>query len=390
MIPVGRPDNLTGVPAGLNVVGYLDALIGQGESARLFCGGLEAAGVPWAGYALRLPATGGRARTTSLYGAGPLAHRATVLWCNPDRYGIDVTVDRVLTGGGYTIGRWAWEVDVVPEGWRAAGRRLDEIWVISEFVAGALRGAVDAPVTVLPLPVAAPPGVSPMDRSRLGMAEEAFMFLFTFDYHSTVARKNPEAVIAAYRRAFTETAGTALLIKSVNAASCPREAEALQRAAAGRADIRILDTALPGEEKNALIATCDCYVSLHRAEGFGIAMAEAMALGRPVIATGYSGNREFMGGPDALFVGHRLVPVGAGVEPYPAEAMWAEPDVAHAAALMRRLAADPAGAAERGRRGAARLAERFAPAVAGAVAARHIQRAHATLALRHGGPAAAA
>jgi glycosyltransferase involved in cell wall biosynthesis len=366
-------------PEGVNLVGYLDAVIGQGESARRFGDGLDAAGVPWAGFDLGLPVAAARSPPTTRYGTAPLPHAVTVLWCNPDRYGIDLELDDALTRGRYTIGRWAWELGAVPDTWGAAAGGLDEIWVISEFVAAAVRAVVETPVTVLPLPIAVRPAERPRDRTRFGIAGDPFLFLFSFDYHSTVARKNPEGVVAAYRRAFAPGAGTALIVKSVNAASCPVDAEALERAAAGRADVHVLDAALPGEEKDALLAACDCYVSLHRAEGFGIAMAEATALGRPVIATGHGGNLEFMDGPDALLVRHVPVPVGAGADPYPPEGTWVEPDVAHAAELMRAVAAAPEAAAARARRNAEALAARFAPPVAGAVAARHIARAHATL-----------
>jgi glycosyltransferase involved in cell wall biosynthesis len=370
------------VRSAINLVGYLDAVLGQGESARRFCDGLDAAGVPWAGFGLRLPvAEIGGSRSTR-FGTAPFPHRVTVLWCNPDRYGVDITVDEPLTKGRYTIGRWAWEIDEVPYSWRFAARWLDEIWVISDFVADRLRASVGAPVVVLPLPIGADPLVGSLDRARFGIADDTFMFLFTFDYHSTLARKNPVAVIAAYRCAFGPGDGAALLIKSVNAASCPSDRAALALAVEGRDDIRLVDAALSARDKDALLAGCDCYVSLHRSEGFGIAMAEAIAYERPVIATGYGGNLEYMSGRDALLVSHRPVAVGDGAGPYAAAATWAEPDVAHAAALMRQLAADPDAAAERGRRAAKRLAVRFSPAAAGAVAAREIERAHAALAQR--------
>lgn len=369
-------------PRGINVVGYLDAVLGQGESARRFCDGLDAAGVPWEGFGLRLDVPGARARKTTRFGTAPFPHRVTVLWCNPDRYGVDIPVDEPLTAGRFTIGRWAWELEEAPAAWRDASAWLDEIWVSSRFVASALRGAVEPPVVVLPLPIAVSADVRSLDRARFGVAQDAFLFCFAFDYHSTVARKNPVAVIAAYRQAFAPGEKTALLVKSVNARSCPDEAREVHEAATGRDDIRVVDVALPAEEQDALLAGGDCYVSLHRSEGFGISMAEAMAHGRPVIATGFGGNLDYMDGDAGLLVRHDLVPVGSGGGVYPADGRWAEPDVAHAAALMRQVAADPVAAAERGRRGAAAIAARFSPAVAGAVAARHVERAHETLARR--------
>jgi glycosyltransferase involved in cell wall biosynthesis len=370
------------IALGVNVVGYLDAVLGQGESARRFCDGLDAVGIPWKGFALRLPVERARTQTTTQFGTAPFPYRVSVLWCNPDRYGIDINVDDPLTRRRYTIGRWAWEVDVVPDEWRLASRRLDEIWVASEFVARLLRGRVDAPIAVVPPAIAAGPAVRPLARSSLGIPDGTFVFLCSFDYHSAIARKNPAGAIAAFRTAFGPRDGAALIVKSVNAASRPRDAEALRRAAAGREDVHFLDAALLTADRDRLLAACDCYVSLHRSEGFGLGLAEATAFARPVIATAYGGNLDFMDGPDALLVRCLPAQVGPGSDPYPVGATWAEPSIEHAAALMRLLAADPAAAAARGRVAAARFAKRFAPAAAGATAALHVERARAALARR--------
>ncbi|MFL5843718.1 MAG: glycosyltransferase family 4 protein [Solirubrobacteraceae bacterium] len=359
---------------GLNVVGYLDAVLGQGQSARRFCSGLDAAGVPWAGFGLRLPVPAARRPTVPRFGTAPFPHRITVLWCNPDRYGIDIPVDPPLLRGRYTIGRWAWELGEVPVEWREQARALDEVWVISEFVAQALRPALDVPVHVIPLPLSPAPRPRALDRGSYGVADGAFLFCFAFDHHSTLARKNPGGVITAYRRAFGPDEGTALLIKSVNASSCPQDAQALHEAAAGRDDIVIVDAALAEHEQDALLAGCDCYVSLHRSEGFGMSMAEALAHGTPVIATGYGGNLDYMAS-DELLVGHALRFVGPDAGPYPADGVWAEPDLDHAAALMRRVASDPPAAARHGERAAARLAVRHALPAAARVAAEHVARA---------------
>ena len=366
---------------GLNVVGFLGSVIGQGRSAQRFGDGLDAAGVPWAGFDLPLgvPRDG---PPVPRFGTAPFPYRATVLWCNPFRYGLDLDVDVPLTRGRFTAGRWAWELERLPPSWAAGAQLLDEVWVISSFVAHAVRAAVDVPVVVLPLPIAVRPAPPPLERARFGLPADAFVFGFTFDHHSTTQRKNPGGVIEAYRRAFAEDDATALLVKSVNARSNPAAADELRAAAAGRADIRVVDEALTAAEMDALLAGLDCYVSLHRAEGFGLGMAEAMAHGTPVIATGYSGNLEFMTADTALLVAHRRVPVGLGAGPYPPDGVWAEPDLDHAAALMRRLAGDPSAAAELGARGRAAIARRFAPEVAGAVAAEHIASIHRTLAVR--------
>ena len=129
------------------------------------------------------------------------------------------------------------------------------------------------------------------------------------------------------------------MIKTFNGDAKPESLAQLERAAAARDDIEVIDRFLPVAEKNALLARADAYVSLHRAEGFGLSLAEAMLLGKPAIATGYSGNLQFMTPANSWLVGYELTPVGEGVEIYPPDALWAEPDLDHAAALMREVRA---------------------------------------------------
>ncbi len=150
-------------------------------------------------------------------------------------------------------------------------------------------GAV-APVPVIALPP--PVEISPRNRGslRLGVPT-GFLFLFVFDYLSTIERKNPVGLIEAFKHAFKAGEGPQLLIKTINAPLRPYVEEEVLWAVDGRPDIHVVDRSLSGDEKDALMAACDCYVSLHRSEGFGLTMAEAMAIGKPVIGTGYSGKR---------------------------------------------------------------------------------------------------
>ena len=141
------------------------------------------------------------------------------------------------------------------------------------------------------------------------------------------------------------------MLKSINGDARLSELERLRRAAAHRSDIVIRDGYVSADEKNALLAACDCYVSLHRAEGLGLTLAEAMALGKPVIATGYSGNRHFMTDENSFLVDYRLTNASGDCGPYPPGARWAEPDLNHAAQLMRTVYQHPSEAARRAERG---------------------------------------
>ena len=259
--------------------------------------------------------------------------------------------------GKRTIGVWAWEASTVPPGWDAAFALVDEIWTYSEYVTSALSPASPVPVVTLPQPVLAPaaaPGPLPLD---LG---DAFTFLFAFDFFSTARRKNPVGLVEAFKQAF-EPGEAQLVIKTFNGDVKPESLAQLERAAAGRDDIHVLDRFLPVEQKDALLARADAYVSLHRSEGFGLSLAEAMLLGKPVIATGYSGNLQFMTPANSWLVGYELVRVGEGVEIYPPDARWAEPDLGHAAELMREVRAGGEGVAARAERGQPRRRGRVLP-----------------------------
>ena len=170
---------------------------------------------------------------------------------------------------------------------------VDEVWAATDFVAAAIRAARLKPVFTVPLPIAARRNLPNVTRSTLGLPER-FTFLLVFDFLSIFERKNPLGLIRAFTQAFSADEGPVLVLKSINGDRRLNELERLRAEIADRPDIIVTDGYCSPEEKNALISLCDCYVSLHRSEGLGLTMAEAMSLGKPVIATGYSGNLHFM------------------------------------------------------------------------------------------------
>ena len=184
---------------------------------------------------------------------------------------------------------------------------VDEVWTYSEFERRAVEAAVDRPVRVLN-PAIPLDRVRPRPRAALGLPD-GFVFLYSFDYLSVFERKNPLAAIAAFTRAFSPGDGATLVVKGVNADSAPASRDALLAAAHGRPDIRVWHDYLDAGNQRSLIASCDVYVSLHRSEGFGLTMAEAMAAGTPVIATAYSGNLDFMDETNSFLAPYRLAPV---------------------------------------------------------------------------------
>jgi glycosyltransferase involved in cell wall biosynthesis len=351
------------VVEGVNVVGYFDAELGVGEAARLLLRGIEARGIPHR--VINVPGgTQSRREHPFVEANGGGLYSTNVICLNPPElrsFALDAGPE--FFRGRYAIGVWWWEVPQVAPDARGAIGFVDEIWVGSEYVRGIIAAETDRPVHVVPLPMPSPAPTS-LERSDLALPE-GFLFLFMFDFLSVFERKNPLAAVDAFSRAFAPGEGAVLVVKSVNGDLRPEQLARL-RAASDRPDIHIVDRYVTTDEKDAWLAACDCYVSLHRSEGFGLILAEAMALGKPVIATGYSGNLDFMDSKTSYLVPYTLTPIPPGCDPYPEGVPWAEPDVTRAAELMRHVYDNPVDATRRAAKAREALATRRAPAVTGA------------------------
>jgi SAM-dependent methyltransferase len=203
-------------------------------------------------------------------------------------------------------------------------------------VASGIRAIGRRPVYTIPLPVPIPRCSPNVTRSSLRLPP-GFMFLFIFDFFSILERKNPIGLVRAFERAFRPREGPILVIKTINGHLRLNDFEKVRAAASDRPDIFIIDEYYSAEEKNSLLGLCDCYVSLHRSEGLGLTMAEAMGLERPVIATGYSGNLDFMTPDNSYLVDYVRGKVPAECDPYPQGSPWAEPNLDQAAEYMRRV-----------------------------------------------------
>jgi glycosyltransferase involved in cell wall biosynthesis len=248
---------------------------------------------------------------------------------------------RYRIGKARLIGYWAWELPKFPAEFSQAFSFVDAVWAATKFA----RDAFDIgyrPITLMPMAVEIPTDLPPVDRSYFRLPLFRFLFLFNFDFKSHVTRKNPGAAITAFRRAFPRSdERVALMIKTINAESHPGEWQELRNLIGDDRRIILRDCQYTREEMSQLISLCDCYVSLHRSEGFGRGPAEAMLQGKPVIATNYSGNTDFMNADNSFLVDYRLEPVAEGAYPGACGQVWAEPDIAHAAAQMRRVYEDP-------------------------------------------------
>jgi glycosyltransferase involved in cell wall biosynthesis len=369
---------LSQCPLGVNVVGYFRSEVGTGEAARQVVSALDAEQIPVMPiHGQTIPVS----RQGHPYTTGVPKDAAFPL--NLICMNADMLPEFVQQAGEeffacrYSIGLWFWEVEQFPARWRSSFSLLEEVWAPTAHIASALEPLATVPVSTVRVPVHFP-ALEPGSRADLGLPEDRFLFLFSFDYLSVFKRKNPLAVIDAFTRAFAPGEGPALVVKCINNDRDPAAHAQLRAAAAAHPDIEVIDSYLDPLDNSRVTAICDCYVSLHRAEGFGFGPAEAMWLAKPVIATGYSGNLDFMTPENSLLVDYRLVPVGAGADPYPADARWADPDVGHAASLMRRLFDDPEHARRVGATAADAIRRTHSPSAAGQIMRRRLDAIRAT------------
>jgi len=350
----------TTLERGVNLYGYVFAESGTGQIGRSIVAALQAAGIPYA--VIPFVETVNRQQHRFASDAKDRAIYDTNLICvNADQVPVFVEkMGKEILERRYNIGVWAWEVDDMPAWMAKSAETLDEVWGISAYTAEGVRRRVGVPVRAFPLPVVVPEPVA-RSRKELGLPE-GFLALFCFDFGSVFDRKNPLGVVEAFRRAFPREGEAHLCIKTVNGQRHVAELERLRLAVSDRTDVLVIDGYRSAEEQMALMNACDVYISLHRAEGFGLTIAEAMSLGKPVISTAWSSTMEFTTVENSYLIPARVVPVPKGTPVYPESARWAEPDVDAAAAALRRVHDRPEDAKEIGERARHDIAERHSPA----------------------------
>jgi len=349
----------------VTVAGYFHAELGVGEAARLLAAGLEATDTPYITKSYD-DTTNRQHHAFKEAAADGAKSDINIICVNADQ--TPTFAEKMGNGffdGRYTIGVWFWEIEDFPSTLHGAFEYVDEVWVATEYMRSALLKVASKPVYRFRLPIVTRNVDDDVPKSALGLAV-GFNFLFSFDFLSVMQRKNPIGLINAFKRAFKPDEGPTLVIKTINGDQRVLDLERVRFAAGGRSDIVVKEGYLSASEKNAMMAHCDCYVSLHRSEGFGLTMAEAMALGKPVIATGYSGNMEFMTPANSYLCPFEYCSIGPGASPYPPNSRWAEPDIDKAAELMRHVYANRSEAADFGTRAAQDIRTLHSPRVAGA------------------------
>ncbi|HEX8897301.1 MAG TPA: glycosyltransferase family 4 protein [Chthoniobacterales bacterium] len=289
----------------------------------------------------------------------------TIINVSPQPY-FSVAYERgglLRRSGVYRIAYWAWELDAIPEEWVELRPLLDCIWAPTQFVADAFRKRMPLPVHEV-LPGVELSEIEPVAKADLGIPATNYVFLFMFDMCSQMVRKNPLAVIAAFRTAFSRAEKATLVIKVSRGRSHPQEFAALEKAAR-EAGVILVDEVLSRARAYGFIQMCDCFVSLHRAEGFGLCLAEAMLMGKPVVATNYSGNLAFMHSGNSLLVDYKFAEIAADNPIYKQGNHWAEPSIEHAASLLRYCFDHRAEAAALGAKGRDEVKEKLSLKAAG-------------------------
>ncbi|HJQ46021.1 MAG TPA: FkbM family methyltransferase [Amycolatopsis sp.] len=329
---------------GVNLLGYLTAELGLGEMGRIVHSAIEAGGVPVASV-LEERAVSNRTGMQRPATVGDPRFPISVFAVNADQMRVILTNHPEVGHDRYRIGLWAWELEDFPDWQHEAFGMLDEVWTVSEFCRKAIAEHSPIPVKTIPVPVRDPGEPSPPARE----SGEPVRFLFAFDFNSVAQRKNPWGVVGAFQRAFPGRDDVRLTVKTINAKLHPHDAERLRATVVGDDRIELVEHYLTVAELHDLYERSTCYVSLHRSEGFGLTVAEAMARAMPVISTNYSSTTEFLDSTTGWPVPYRMIPVGKGCYPYHPEASWADPDLDAAAAAMRQVADDPEESARRGR-----------------------------------------
>lgn len=350
----------------INILGYFSRELGIGEAARSLERSCREAGIAVNRMDLEalIAASPGSCVGSS---GGQDEHRPIdVLYLNADT---TIAAGRALRASGhhsgYRIGFWHWEQSVLPARFHASFVEVDEIWVPSRFVLEAIAPVAPVPVITIPHAVAftPTPGVR---RANFGLPDDKCLVLVMYDFHSVQGRKNPMAAITAFRAAKAQDSRLGLVIKTNNAHHHPRERQELEDSLGDLEDVTIMDTTLTRQQTWDLEMCCDILLSLHRSEGFGLILAEMMFLGKVVVATGWSGNMDFMQADNSVPVPYSLEPLARPIGPYEAGIPWAEPDLDHAAAALRRIVDDRDLAASLGGRARDTITAMLHPQVVGA------------------------
>jgi glycosyltransferase involved in cell wall biosynthesis len=364
--------SLTGLPLhegepGANLVGYAHAELGMGEHVRMTAAALSETDVPF-GVVDFGAGTTSRKNTSLDHGTliDSNKHKVNIFHVSPDQIlPAYLHFGRGFFDRRYNIGYPFWELSKFPQEWVPSMQLLDEVWAPTTFIQVALTGAMGRAVQHMPVGVVLPK-IPKLGRDYFGIPADHFLFFFAFDCYSFIDRKNPYAIVDAFKVAFPlGNEKTGLIIKAMNAKESSESWMRLVSDIGSDKRIKLINETMDKTKLLSFKSECDCYISLHRAEGLGLGPMEAMLLGKPVIVTNYSGNTDYAKPDNSCLVNYSLIPVQEGQYLFHENQVWADPDVEHAAWHMIRLANDPELCISLGKRAAAFVSTNFSPSHCG-------------------------
>lgn len=325
---------------GVNLIGNICAESGLGQSCRLVASALDKTGFPLSIYKYeQLGAEGQGDHSWENRLSKELPYDVNLIHINPHELGLAfIQQDASVWNYRYNIGYWLWELEEFPDEWIPCFQCLDEIWAPSEFICNAIRKKTTLPVRCMPYYVDVHIGTI-YDRKHFGIPEDKFLYLMMYDQSSCMERKNPIGVLNAFKMAFEkENENVGLVIKINN--PTPESRKQIRSVLDGYTNVYLIEETLSRDEVNSLTKCVDVVVSLHRAEGFGLVLAEAMLLGTPTVATNWSSNTEFMNENVACMVDYELITIEKDMPPFKAGNRWADANLDQAAEYMKKLYED--------------------------------------------------
>ena len=334
---VEKPFDVNAFPQGVNIMGPVKAQMGIGQCCRFLVSEFDASGIKYCVQNFNLLGNVQNGDTSfddilteeTPYGINLIVMEPTELMFRCTQF------DQNMWNDKYNVGFWSWELEDFPKEWTPAIDLLDEIWTPSEFTSDSIRKVTNKPVHTIPYNVTAHTD-DKYDRKYFGLPEDKFLFLIMFDFNSTMVRKNPVGAIEAYKKAFdVNDDSVGLVIKTSNTDF--DKIESVKKLLEGYKNIYFITEVLEKTAVNSLIKDVDVFVSLHRAEGFGIVMAEAMLVNTVCIATNWSSNIEFMNKDIACMVDYSFVTLEKDASPYRKGSKWADADTDQAAGYMKKL-----------------------------------------------------
>ena len=325
-------------PVGINIAGFMSGDFGLAQGGKCFVKAIQSVNIPHTIQSVEV----GQANINNDF-------PGRVYGINFDTTNYHNALDRSLFGY-YNIGLWLWELEDCPPEWAINSKYFNEIWTPTKFCRTAIQKIVDVPVYTISQSVSIEDCNFKLTKRDFDLPD-CYTFCFVFDFGSSMDRKNPDGVVKAFLKAFKDRKDVSLVLKTSSSSSCPTDYQRLREVAGSAPNIFFIDKCLSRPDVLGLINCCDCYISLHRSEGFGLTIAEAMGLGKPTISTNYSGSVDFAKEDTAFVVGYKMISSPANCMHYGQGHLWADPNIDEASQIMEFVMSNSTTVIERAKAG---------------------------------------